>query len=55
LRRLEKPTIEAMTREILSKLFHNDLLAQFSYVGQKGKKVFSGLNTCSILFGKHKI
>ncbi len=33
-------------------LFHNDLLAQFSYVGQKGKKVFSVLNTCSILFGK---
>eukprot|EP00102_Acyrthosiphon_pisum_P019368 XP_016656578.1 PREDICTED: putative uncharacterized protein DDB_G0282133 isoform X2 [Acyrthosiphon pisum] len=50
LRRLEKPTIGAMTREILAKLFHNDLLAQFSYVGQKGKKIFSVLNTCSILF-----
>ncbi|KAL5241257.1 hypothetical protein ACI65C_008667 [Semiaphis heraclei] len=40
----------SMTREILAKLFHNDLLAQFSYVGQKGKKVFSVLNTCSLLF-----
>jgi len=53
LRRLEKPKIGAMTREVLAKLFHNNLLAQFSYVGQKGKKVFSVLNTCSILFGKH--
>jgi len=39
---MEKPTIGAMTREILAKLFHNDLLAQFSYIGQKEKKsIFS--------------
>lgn len=44
-----------MTRQIMAKMFHNNLLAQFSYVGQKKKKIFSILNSCTIIFGKNKI
>ncbi|KAF0724706.1 MATH and LRR domain-containing protein PFE0570w, partial [Aphis craccivora] len=55
LARLERPSVSDMTRQIMAKMFHNNLLAQFSYVGQKKKKIFSILNSCTIIFGKNKI
>ncbi|CAI6356194.1 unnamed protein product [Macrosiphum euphorbiae] len=50
LARLERPSVSDMTRQIMAKMFHNNLLAQFSYAGQKQKKIFSILNSCSIIF-----
>uniref|UniRef100_A0A2S2NZ02 DUF4806 domain-containing protein n=1 Tax=Schizaphis graminum TaxID=13262 RepID=A0A2S2NZ02_SCHGA len=50
LARLERSTISETTRQIMSKIFHDNLLAQFSYQGQKKKRVFSILKTCSIIF-----
>ncbi|XP_060855745.1 uncharacterized protein LOC132933491, partial [Metopolophium dirhodum] len=50
LARLERPSVSDMTRQIMAKMFHNNLLAQFSYAGQKKKNVFSILNSCSIIF-----
>jgi hypothetical protein len=32
--------------------FNDELLKEFSYKGQKKKKVFSVLATCSLIFGK---
>ncbi|XP_050065322.1 uncharacterized protein LOC126554276 [Aphis gossypii] len=50
LARLERPSVSDMTRQIMAKMFHNNLLAQFSYAGQKKKKIFSILNSCTIIF-----
>ncbi|CAI6360525.1 unnamed protein product [Macrosiphum euphorbiae] len=48
--RLERTTVSDMTRQIMSKLFHNNLLSKFSYSGQKKKMIFSSLNSCALIF-----
>ncbi|XP_029348402.1 putative uncharacterized protein DDB_G0282133 [Acyrthosiphon pisum] len=53
LSRLERSTISETTRQIMSKIFHDNLLTQFSYQGQKKKRVFSILKTCSIIFSRY--
>ncbi|CAH1715849.1 unnamed protein product [Aphis gossypii] len=53
LSRYERSTIAETTRQITSKIFHNNLLSQFSYHGQKHKRVFSVLNSCSLIFSKN--
>ncbi|CAI6351216.1 unnamed protein product [Macrosiphum euphorbiae] len=50
LSRLEQPKISDMTRHIMAKLFHNNLLSMYSYVGQKKKLIFSVLRSCSLIF-----
>ncbi|CAI6372351.1 unnamed protein product [Macrosiphum euphorbiae] len=50
LSRLERDSVSDMTRQIMSKMFHNNLLSQFSYAGQKHKMVFATLHSCSIIF-----
>lgn len=37
LTRLEQPKISDMKRQIMAKLFHNNLHSQYSYIGQKKK------------------
>ncbi|XP_060857932.1 uncharacterized protein LOC132935402 [Metopolophium dirhodum] len=60
LSRLERPKVADMTRQIMAKIFHNNILSVHSYVGQKKKNVFSVLNSCSLIFAtirsipKHK-
>jgi hypothetical protein len=39
---------------MLRKLFDDKILQEYSYVGQKKKKIFSSLTTCAIIFGKDK-
>jgi len=34
-------------------LFTDDLLTKYSYIGFKGKKNFSTLQICSIIFGNY--
>ncbi|CAI6359885.1 unnamed protein product [Macrosiphum euphorbiae] len=48
--RLERTTVSDMTRQIMSKVFHNNLLSKFSYSGQKKKMIFSTLNSCALIF-----
>ncbi|KAF0710392.1 DUF4806 domain-containing protein, partial [Aphis craccivora] len=50
LSRLEQPKISDMTRHIMAKLFHNNLLSKYSYVGQKKKLIFSVLRSCLLIF-----
>uniref|UniRef100_A0A2S2NY83 DUF4806 domain-containing protein n=1 Tax=Schizaphis graminum TaxID=13262 RepID=A0A2S2NY83_SCHGA len=50
LSRLERPKVADMTRQIMAKVFHNNILSMHSYVGQKKKNVFSVLNSCSLIF-----
>jgi len=37
---------------MLRKLFEDDILQMYSFVGQKKKKIFSSLGSCSIVIGK---
>jgi len=46
--------VKAMVKRLMVKLFTDNLLSNFSFSGKKGKKPFSSLITCSILFGKYK-
>lgn len=39
-------------REILRQIFHDELLKNYSFVGQKGKKKFSSLASCTVIIGK---
>ncbi|CAI6374539.1 unnamed protein product [Macrosiphum euphorbiae] len=50
LSRLERPKVADMTRQIMAKVFHNNILSVHSYIGQKKKNVFSVLNSCSLIF-----
>lgn len=36
---------------MLRKIFEDDILQMYSYVGQKKKKIFSSLGSCSIIIG----
>lgn len=38
-------------RKIMQKLFSDTLLTFYSYIGFKGKKQFSTLQTCAVIFG----
>jgi len=37
---------------MLRKIFEDDILQMYSFVGQKKKKIFSSLGSCSIIIGK---
>ncbi|XP_060859434.1 uncharacterized protein LOC132936684 [Metopolophium dirhodum] len=50
LSRLEHDSVSNKTRQIMSKIFHNNLLSRYSYAGQKHKMVFATLHSCSIIF-----
>lgn len=39
----------------MSKLFSDSLLSEFSYTGKKGKKKFSSLFICFVIFGEYSI
>jgi len=47
-----KNTLTSTIRQILRTIFDDELLQNFSYVGQKKKKIFSTLASCAIIFGK---
>lgn len=38
-------------RKIMQKLFTDNFLTQYSYIGFKGKRQFSTLQICSIIIG----
>lgn len=52
LQRHAKKNLTATVRQILRTLFDDSILKEYSFKGQKAKKVFSTLNSCSIIFGK---
>jgi len=37
----------------MQKLFNDEILSGYSYIGFKGKKTFSTLQTCTVIFGKY--
>lgn len=53
LSRYKRSTIAETTRQITSKIFYDNLLSEFSHYGQKHKRVFSVLNSCSLIFSKN--
>jgi len=55
LKRLVRKTLASSIRQVMRKLFSDELLKYYSYVGQKKKKIFSTLSSCTIIFGKIKI
>ncbi|XP_025407093.1 uncharacterized protein LOC112681044 [Sipha flava] len=42
--------VKAMVKRLMSKLFTDNLLSDYSYTGKKGKKPFSTLFICSVIF-----
>lgn len=54
LKRLVRKTLASSIRQVMRKLFSDELLKHYSYVGQKKKKIFSTLSSCAIIFGKIK-
>jgi len=44
--------VKSMVKRLMAKLFKDELLKDFSYMGKKGKQKFSNLATCSVIFGK---
>eukprot|EP00102_Acyrthosiphon_pisum_P025019 XP_016662229.1 PREDICTED: uncharacterized protein LOC107884500 [Acyrthosiphon pisum] len=42
--------VKAVVKRLMGKLFKDELLKDFSYTGKKGKKKFSTLTTCSVIF-----
>eukprot|EP00102_Acyrthosiphon_pisum_P019468 XP_016656678.1 PREDICTED: uncharacterized protein LOC107882601 [Acyrthosiphon pisum] len=49
LKRLAKKTLTGTIRQMLRKIFEDDILQMYSFVGQKKKKIFSSLGSCSII------
>jgi len=47
---LVRSSIGDTVRQMLSKLFHNTLLSEYSYIGQKNKKRFQSLKANNIIF-----
>jgi len=43
---------KAMVKRIMSKIFKDELLQNYSFTGKKGKTPFSSLAICSVIFGK---
>lgn len=52
LSRLVRPTLQSTIRAMLRFLFTDSLLMNYSYKGQKKKKIFSTLVVCSLIFSK---
>lgn len=52
LKRLVRKTLASSIRQVMRKLFSDELLKYYSYIGQKKKKIFSTLSSCTIIFGK---
>ncbi|CAI6370963.1 unnamed protein product [Macrosiphum euphorbiae] len=49
-KRLQKIELNSKVRGLLKALFNDDALKEYSYVGQKKKKIFSSLRSCAIVF-----
>jgi hypothetical protein len=47
--------VKAMVKRLMSKLFTDNLLSDYSYTGKKGKKPFSTLFICSVIFGRYQL
>jgi hypothetical protein len=47
--------VKSVVKRLMSKLFSDSLLSEFSYTGKKGKKKFSSLFICSVIFGEYSI
>ena len=47
-----RSTVGDTVPQMMGKMFHNNLLEHFSYIGQKKKRPFQGLNSNQIIFGK---
>ncbi|CAI6353748.1 unnamed protein product [Macrosiphum euphorbiae] len=47
---LVRSSLSETVRHILSRMFVNSVLSQYSFVGQKKKLAFSSLNACSVIF-----
>lgn len=45
-------TVSETVRQIISRMFINEVLSKYSFVGQKKKLSFSILNSCTVIFGK---
>ncbi|XP_025418342.1 uncharacterized protein LOC112689056 isoform X1 [Sipha flava] len=50
LSRLMGQNLSETVRKIMQKLFSDTLLTFYSYIGFKGKKQFSTLQTCAVIF-----
>lgn len=50
LSRLCGSNIPETIRKIMQKLFNDEILSVYSYIGFKGKKTFSTLQTCAVIF-----
>ncbi|XP_022180889.1 uncharacterized protein LOC111041043 [Myzus persicae] len=50
LKRLQKKKLNSTVRGLLKALFSDDVLKEYSYVGQKKKKIFCSLRSCAIVF-----
>ncbi|XP_060879358.1 uncharacterized protein LOC132952838 [Metopolophium dirhodum] len=50
LKRLQKKELNSTVRGLLKALFNDDVLKEYSYVGQKKKKIFCSLRSCAIVF-----
>eukprot|EP00102_Acyrthosiphon_pisum_P019491 XP_016656701.1 PREDICTED: uncharacterized protein LOC107882615 [Acyrthosiphon pisum] len=46
--------VKSVVKKLMSKLFSDSLLAEYSYTGKKGKKKFSSLFICSVIFDSIK-
>lgn len=50
--RLKGDDISETVRRIMQKMFADKFLAQYSFIGFKGKEQFSTLQCCAVIFGK---
>jgi len=44
--------VSETVRRIMQKMFSDKFLAGYSFIGFKGKKQFSTLQSCMVIFGK---
>jgi len=51
LKRHSRKQLTATVRQMLRKTFEDNVLKNYSYVGQKKKKIFSSLALCSVIKG----
>lgn len=51
---LVQNNIGGTVRAMVKLLFSDNLLQEYSFKGQKNKKAFSSLYSCSLIFGKKK-
>lgn len=53
LKRNAKRNLTGTVRQMLRTVYADSLLKYYSFKGQKSKKMFSSLTSCSIIFGKN--